>query len=267
VAQADVSFALGVPHTPWFPARVESLRRLIGSLYLFDDPEEVGPLHVVGPNLKIEGVRIFTDRAPYDVWSGQMWRWGVETGATHFLTLQDDAMVAPNFWPALRGMVEAAPDRVIGLESVHQLSLACPGRWYTTSEGLIGVGYVVPVPMLRSFLEWRSGSLCKGGIESVTEDTLICTWALVTGHRIWHPMPTIIDHDTEIPSTYGNDGHTHRRPLVTWRDIEPGESAAWWKPAREVPHAGQFYGGSVARVARRWVKGATDADWERWKAQ
>ena len=98
-----------------------------------------------------------------------------------------------------------------------------------TADGLVGVGYVVPVPILKVFLEWRATNLCKGAVESVTEDTLLCVFGVVTGRRFLHPTPTIIDHDTSIASTYGNDAHGHRRPVVTWRDRMPGLDAEWWR--------------------------------------
>jgi hypothetical protein len=251
MVQENVTFALAIPHTPWVPARVESHERLRRALAV---------------NVPSGGVvtRDFTDRAANYVWSEQMWKWAVETKATHFLQLQDDVLVAPNFWQALCAMVSAIPDKIVGLESVHPRSQSIPGHWYTTSEGLIGVGYVLPMTALRSFLKWRSSMLCKGAIESITEDTLLCLWALVTGQRVWHPVPTIIDHDIEIASTYGNDHHTHRRPLVTWKDAGAPETAEAWSP-RNVEHVGQFYGGTVARLARRWIIGATDEYWEEWK--
>jgi hypothetical protein len=246
VAETDVTISLAIPHTPWIPARVRSFSRLMG---------QIGTL----TSHDVE-YQIFREREPNWSWSGKMWQWGAESGATHFLSLQDDAIVAPNFWPVLRAMLAAVPDEIIGLESVHPASEQIKGSWYKTSDGLIGVGYVMPRYVLVKFLEWRSCCLCKGAIESITEDTLIDVFAVATGRKIWHPVPTIIDHDTEIASSYGNDHHSHRRPLVTWKERATDGD---WTPG-DVPHAGHFYAGNVARLARRWVIGATDEDWERW---
>jgi hypothetical protein len=62
-----------------------------------------------------------TDRAPNAVWSESMWTWGVTRNADWFLTLQDDASVAPNFWPILRAILEALPGgaEVLGLQVTH----------------------------------------------------------------------------------------------------------------------------------------------------
>jgi hypothetical protein len=255
-----ISFALGIPHTPWKPERVESYRRMMQVV-------SNAPLGVMAcDSAGYHYSRTFTDRAANWQWSETMWKWAAETNATHFLSLQDDVIPSPNFWPELRAMVEAYPDDVIGLESVHPECKSAGERrerMISTSDGLVGVGYVMPTPLLWSFLDWR-GLLIKGAVESVTEDSLLSTWCLATGSRILHPVPTIIDHDTDIASTYGNDHHTHRRPLVTWREITPGLTAEWWRWGK-VRHVGSFYGGRVAMLARRWVRGATDQDWERWR--
>jgi hypothetical protein len=246
-----ITFSLGIPHCPWKPERVLSLSRLVTQLGLRGGVTS----------------RLFTDRAPNWQWSSDMWRWAAESGASHFVSLQDDAIVSPRFWIELTAMVEVYPNAVIGLESVHPQcteALERGDRMITTSDGLIGVGYVVPVPKLRRFLEWR-GNLIKGAVESITEDTLLCVWCISTGERIYHPVPTIIDHDTDIPSTYDNDAHKHRRPLVTWRVCEPGTTADWWRKG-DVQHVGSFYDHGPARLARRWIRGATDEDWERWRA-
>jgi hypothetical protein len=255
-----ISFALGIPHTPWKVDRAKSYRRMM-------EVVSNAPLRTMAvDSAGYHYCRTFTDRAANWQWSGAMWRWAVEADASHFLSLQDDVIPSPNFWPELRSMVDAYPDQVIGLESVHP---ACKDahsrgdRMITTSDGLVGVGYVLPTYQLAQFLEWRA-SLIKGAVESITEDSLLCMWCVVTGRRVYHPVPTIIDHDVTLASTYGNDKHAHRQPLVTWRDCTPGTTATWWLDGAVV-HAGSFYGGRVAQLARRWVKGATDADWERWR--
>jgi hypothetical protein len=128
----EITIALGIPHTPWIEARVASGARLVADL---------------GLPIQDLDFRIFTDRAPNHVWSAQMWRWAAETDATYFLSLQDDAIVATYFWAHLREMVEAVPGAVICLEAVHPATraLADEGHaWYTTADGVVGVGYVVP---------------------------------------------------------------------------------------------------------------------------
>lgn len=269
----DISFAFGLPHTPWVPARVESFARLKDQLKFPRD----GDVHLLSPD-----ERVFSERASNNVWSLVMWTWAAEMNRTHFLTLQDDAIVAPDFWRALRALVAAHPDEIIGFEVVHPLTraLAEEGhRWFTTSDMLIGVGYVVPLPVLRDFLAWRKAALRPGATEALdaggkpvlTEDTLLALFCLATGRRLWHPIPTIIDHDTSLESTYGNDAHGARRPPVRW-DEGAGEAdlsdPEFWSaepPFGTVPHVGRFYEATPA-LAYAYVLDATPADYTRWRS-
>jgi hypothetical protein len=235
-----------VTHCPWRPERVESMARL---------RTQLGTQRGRGP------YREETERAPNAVWSELQWRWAAGTEARWCAFLQDDAMLAPNWWPALEAMLAAVPDRILGLESVHPatMTLARAGkRWCSTADGLIGVGYVLPRETLREFLTWRAG-LLKGAVEAITEDTLLDVFALSTGRRIWHPIPTIIDHDTSLDSTYGNDAHGFRRPLVKWSD---GDVCGWtsgdlerpefWAPDG-VTHLGRFYAGTHW-LCKQWTR-------------
>jgi hypothetical protein len=223
---ADViTFALAIPHTPWIPARTESFRRL----------------HDQIAALPVPAHRVFDDRAPNRVWSQQMWRWSVSTGATHLVQLQDDVIVSPNFWPALRAMVEAQPDRLIGLHANHPLSVVqfkAGRRWYRDAW-LTGPAYVFPTKLLASaFLPWCDEH--PRDVEVTNEDSLVCKWASETKTSVWHPVPTITDVDLGVPSTYGNDAHHEwsmfRTPAVTWRDapsLAALEDANYWRCVEE----------------------------------
>jgi len=257
--QIPQSFAVAIPHTPWVSERVESMQRLRKAVGQWVRAEEQD----------IE-YKEFTDRAPNRKWSETMWRWGAQSDATHFLTLQDDVIAAPNFWPALRAMLEAQPDKVICLETVHPAAqaLAIDGhRWMTTSDGLVGVGYVLPTALLREFLAWRGSALKEGALSAMTEDTLLALWCMSSGNRVWHPLPTIIDHDTSIPSTYANDEHPNRRPLVRWDTMPeaPLEHAQNWRQGPPAKHVGRLYEATPG-LARTWLKDVTETAVSWWIA-
>lgn len=259
---SNITISLAISHTPWVPARVESFGRLENRL-----AQSVGacPTWDFARAAGMTEKKSFTERAPNWSWSEDMWRWASETSATHCLFLQDDVIPAPNFWPAIHAMVEAHPDQIIGLESVHPggMSLARAGQHgYTTADGLIGVGYVEPRSVVVEKLKWRLFDLKRGAVENMTEDALINVFALCTGRRIWHPCPTIIQHDTSLESTYGNDAHSHREPCVTWRDgdvcdfaVADLEEPSFWGKSSG-PHLGRFYEMTI-ELARRWAKSWT----------
>ena len=243
------TIALAIPHTPWVPARVASMDRLRESLGIaeHDETEDDGCGGIEAlenglcawPEPARAGLchyREFTDRAPNTVWSEALWTWLLETGAEWCLQLQDDVMVAPCFWPALRAMIAALPQEaeVIGLTSVHpgSVEIARQGhRWFTTRGNLVGWAYMLTHDALSEFRIARD--LLPPAFRQMNEDMQIAEWAARSGRLVWHPVPTIVDHDTSIPSSYANDHHGHRRPQVTWRDFGEGSltDPSWWKPS------------------------------------
>jgi len=260
-----MTIALAIPHTPWRPERVDSLRRLESQLGTLMGPGLIEPSCSPwgGPG------RLFTERVPNWQWADNMWTWAESTGCDHFLQLQDDVIVDSQFWTHLSAMLEALPNEIIGLESVHQWSVMAyqaGHHWYTSTDCLIGVGYVLPRAMLSEFNLWRYKYLRRGATTgALNEDTMIAIFAMATGRPIWHPVPTIIDHDVSLPSTYGNDHHSHRRPLVTTvdRDSEPGAKAdRGWGDIINVRNTGRFYG-VTPWFCRKWVKRYELTDYER----
>lgn len=250
-----LTFCLFISHTPWVPARVESLKRLEAQLH----GSPLGPPEVV----------IWAERAPNHTWSEHMWLAATRENTTHCVFLQDDITVAPRFWEILTAMVAARPDEPICLESVHQTipliaETGTPGVY--TPDGMIGPGYVVPREWLAEAIQWKNtcldsmkrAALNKAPRAPFGEDTLLGFFAAWKGTQIFQPIPAIIDHGSES-STYGNDGHARRRPLVRWDnlDLSPEgpevlENPAYW--AQPAPHVGLFYP-STPGVMRDWIPG------------
>jgi hypothetical protein len=262
------AISLAISHTPWIPARVESMKALRGML---------GITAMAMHRAILDGYREFTDRVANPVWSEAMWRWAAQTASQWCLFLQDDTRVAPRFWAILEALLGALPEDadVVGLQFTHPAaqSMAEEGvRLCTTTDALIGVAYVVRRRALREFLAWRATQLNPGwnipGPRFLSEDTMLGLWCAVTGRKIYHPIPTPIDHDTSIASTYGNDEHHYRRPGVTWEHVgtQPIEMAEWWKlGSMTIPHLGRFYPTSP-EMARGHVKGFTLEAYARLKA-
>lgn len=244
------TFSLAISHTPWVPDRVESMQRLRRGLGL-------GGEGATGQDVPgLVAYREFTERCPNWVWSGDMWRWAAETTATHCIFLQDDDLVAPNFWRALSAMLQAVPDQIVCLYNGHPgtMTLAREGaRWYTTADGLVGQAYVLPRTLLEEFLLWRHYEIRALSLGNIDEDTLLDVWAVHQARRVWHPVVTLYDHDLSLASNYSNDHHEYRGPTVTWKDedvlgfsVADMEQASWWsgKSGGEQPsppHLGRFY--------------------------
>jgi hypothetical protein len=237
------SIALGIPHCGWDEQRVTLVRALLADLGGDESPSQAMLFSEPGP-------------AHCSVWSQKMWAWWEESGCDYCLTIQDDARVAPNFWPLLRAMLTSVPDQLIGLQAIHPAgkALAEVGkhRWYTTRDMLAGVSYVMPRNLVLSFNRWRATCLRPGSERRLNEDNLVALFAVDAGLRIWHPLPTLVDHhDPGVPirSNYGHGGHGNRNATWTWIDEAPSVEPSWWKP-EGVPHLGRFYQQSPQWLAR-----------------
>lgn len=250
-------FALAIPHTPWVPARVESMARLVNTLR--DDLPR-----------SLKGTRkVFDEKNANWEWSEKLWKWATEQDGpqfrcTHLVQLQDDVIPHGRFFELLEGMIAEVPNEVVCLETIHPAAPALASQgipWMTTNDAMVGVGYVVPLDVLRDFLKWRETELRPGAIQAINEDTLLAVFCVATGRRIFSPIPTIIDHDVSIASTYGNDAHTLRRPLV--RANEKAHAQVWnLEQGGKVPHFGNLWP-ATARLALRFVKSFTRADYDR----
>ena len=274
-----IRIALAIPTTAsWAPGRAESLARLKQDLGITGVEKSCTIVNsrAIGSDRRVEYLE-FDNRMPRDQWSAVIWGFGVEMGyepgATHFLQLQDDMRVAPDglFWHALHAMIEAHPEQILNLQSVHQAAQALAAEGvcgYTTIEGMPGPAYCLPIPLLREFLEWRRTSLKDGALQAITEDTLLGIFAMVTHHRIWAPVPTIVDHPGEVESTYGNDKAERQRPLVRWDLMgEASEKLTYpdyWRG--DTRHLGRLYAFSIPALARKFVKGYSEEDERRDKA-
>lgn len=260
---SGITIALAIPSAAdWMPDRAASLVRLHEGLGIVGFRKDGSP--ATRDPWPVTHYREFRDREPNGEWSRKLWTWGLETGADFLLQIQDDVIVTPRFWDHLSAMLAAVPRQIIGLETVHDRSkqLHASGvRWCTTADGLVGVAYVLPRQVLDTFLRWSASGLVEGW--QADEDMLIDCFALATGQRIWHPLPTIIDHDVSLVSNYGHENHTHRRPPVTLVGHPDGWQPHDWTP-NGTPHLGLFYEHTPA-LCRRIVKGFGEAEY--WRAK
>ena len=210
-----MKLALGIPHAPWIEGRLESFARLAELLDLFTLPHD-----------RFEWTQ-FSDKESNRSWARKLWMWAASTDAEWILQLQDDVIVPPFFWPALRAMLANFPHDCIGLEAAHPAGplLAQQGhRWYRTRAWVVGVGWVLRRTVVEELLKWD-------GPAELNEDDYLGAFLNHTGRDAYHPIPTIIDHDTSVPSAYMNDGHQLRRPSVLWHNYPEAAltSPDFWK--------------------------------------
>jgi FkbM family methyltransferase len=116
-------------------------------------------------------------------------------------------------------------------------------RYLVDGHGVVGWGYA----LFHHQLEWlhrteRMLSFDHRSPHSHDECAPDCpywhedSWATKLFHenayQVWHPIPSILDHDTSIPSAYAHENHKTRRAPVTWwaYDSEQLTSPSFWRP-------------------------------------
>lgn len=236
-----VDVALGIIHGAHGPGRPEALKRLRSQL-------EPLPSWVASFRVHDERERSRDPVSGYG-WAPRSWEWAVSTGASFSLILQDDTLASPRFWDVLQAMLQVLPRRaVLGLGTVSpdQVEWRARGkRWLTDGHGILGwgVGMWREEQKLVSDVErllprdHRSphGDECRPDATKCDgwhEDVWLTTVFAAHGRPIWHPIPSILDHDLSVPSTNNNERHKTRRPSVLWDDFDLAElsSPDFWKP-------------------------------------
>ena len=260
----SLRIALAVPCAAFIPERAASLARLERELF--------GPLTASGLGEPIEvRYKAFTDKERWHPtsakhpdgegpgWFLRMLQWGEAQDADFFITLQDDVTVAPNFWSALVAIIEAW--KPVG-GSYHALSLvsnhsqareqARQGRRSYFTNAIVGWAWGLPKRVLQEFLLWYDtdpvAAYRKSGFgigrwlashPGGSEDNMLAEWLTeVVRVPIRHPLPTIVDQEFMRSTFEGNDLHSHRRSVVTWRDYSSRDMAepSWWRGyAAELP--------------------------------
>jgi hypothetical protein len=214
------TFSLAILHAAHNPKRVLALRSMLLDL----QPGAVGVPY-----------RCFDERAEdrWDRWQHtlhpKIWGWALETPATHHVFMTDDLAIAPKFWPVLRAMVGAHPDAIIGLLSNHPAGPKLHARgahWYRCNSWVVGPAYVIPRAHLAAFLPWYQAWIGTVDGTQYGDDSSLNMWISSHGPReSWHPLPTIIEHRSDLESTW-QSGDCFSRERVSWR-------CERWAPLRE----------------------------------
>ena len=215
-----ITACLGIIHAAHLPERRRSMNRLRSTLWPL--PEWVTHYR---EHHEHEDPRSYHARS---------WRWAVATGADFSLVLNDDAIPAPFFWDALAAILDSFPARtVLGLACVDP----CQREWADRGERYFHIGQTSVgwgVGLWRQELQilidelWKlppdhrsphSHDACPPDCALWHEDAWANEVFRAHDREVWHPIPSILDHDTSLPSTYASDHHKTRRPAVLWNEL------------------------------------------------
>lgn len=199
---------------------------------------------------------------------------GIGSDATHWLILQDDAVVCRDLIAGIEAAVAISGPRVVGLYvgntrpqtgRVERLIasvrangsswLKAPGPWW-------GVGIVIPVPYLPDLVDRFASSTEEN------YDRRIEKWVERTGVGCWYTVPSLVDHrhGEENPSLVAGRGADGRRARYFIGTDKSALSIDWTR----APFNGELWRnlrtGQTRNVrsdsmhARRFGR---SADWER----
>jgi hypothetical protein len=193
---------IGIAHSSWAEGRADGLARLLAQL----EPQGVKP-----------HIQVSTEREHANQWALRLWRWAAEQDAPAML-LNDDVSVSPELVIAVDRMTDALPDELISLHCQLPVatSLAEAGVPYLRTYWLSGPGYVIPRGAAGPMVAYAE-TIPKRLKDLYNEDGYGQLWAWSMRRPIFHCLPALVQHDTDIPSTLGYDKHTLRVATADWR--------------------------------------------------
>ncbi len=228
---------IGIPHAAHAPERRPGLERILAQLKAEGAPE---------PYVTTAW------RRPQD-FGPDLWQTGIASGAEHCVYLSDDALLCEDFVQVVKNVVSVKPTEIIAIFSNHAGASWAKNagyRWYTTPDGLAGVGSILPRELLVELMAWREEALSREAKDRIPDDTQIDIFAMATGRLIHTPLPSLVDHDDSLPSLLGNGGDG-KGPEHTRTSVAPPEPGManinWNQPAI---HLGRQYTGNHWKLLR-----------------
>jgi hypothetical protein len=198
------------------------------------DARRVAPLHALLSDLGHDAiVHSSTVKEHASVWATRLWRAAAgDLKATHTAFLNDDVRACRDFVAACEAITSAIPDEVVALHvTAPEASSVAP---WLRSYWLTGPGYIIPRSLIPSLLEFVESWATFA--RTVNEDNLIMQWAWSRRAPIWHAVPALVRHDTNVPSTLGYDTHKLRQAQVTWAERNADiTDPAYWAVRAEPP--------------------------------
>lgn len=156
-------------------------------------------------------------------------RTGINKGDWH-VVLQDDAVLTPNFYENLQGIIKAVPTKtIVSLYTgkvrpfadrvTEAVNKAPDGSWLTHFMLLWGVGIFMPSDHIERVLEF----LDDPRYVDTPYDTRIGIAFQRNRLAIYYAIPSLVDHDDSIPSLLEHGGteapriaHRLANGLVGW---------------------------------------------------
>lgn len=133
---------------------------------------------------------------------------GVDNGDWH-VVIQDDAILTANFYENIESCIKALPvktlfslytgtSRPLGNRVKAAVDKAEDGTWLRHHQLFWGVGIVIPTSHIEPMLEFVED------IEGLQYDNRIGEFYCRNGLPVYYCIPSLVDHDDDLPSTLGH---------------------------------------------------------------
>lgn len=205
-----------VMHCPPIPGRPEAFRTLWHQLG--GDYDRGYPLHGLCNGIPWTA-RVVRDNDRRGAWhtARACWDEAVSSGVDFAIVLNDDAWLPRGFaYAALRALQRAhhrAPGAPVCFYTAHPRAPEAMGAdcsFYSTPDGLVGVGCGMHRDAIVDFLSWHDRSF----LGEHTDDGRVNLWAMATKRRVLTTLPSLVGHQLPEESTVGNAGDPYRTPNV-----------------------------------------------------
>ena len=152
-------------------------------------------------------------------WAPPIWAWASQQGCPVAI-LNDDVRLVPRFGDVLAAMLAAVPGEILSLhaQGPEVSKMADRGHRWVRMCSYTGPGVVLPVGIPAALLKARGG---HGAISSQqNDDVFASTWMQKYGKPAYLPLPAIVHHRVDLPSTFPtHDAAPHRQSSVDWKQF------------------------------------------------
>lgn len=123
------------------------------------------------------------------------WEWGVASGSTHHLVLEEDTLAAPDFLAGARLALEHSSGAPVSFFYTRKRGLVTAkeagSSWLRTRSNVFGQAICLPTDMARDFLDWDKRVL--SGLDLFT-DARVSLYLYHLGIPFWVTVPSLIQH-------------------------------------------------------------------------
>lgn len=156
---------------------------------------------------KVKLVDVIEDGEGRGCWhtAKRAWLSGIESGASHILVVNDDALLCKDFCKLLPELIRARPSSLISLFAMRQTveRFALPAftqgkRWIDTNIWCNGLAMIMPRELARKAIEWIDANLYENEANDEIGFQLYMT---LHGPPIAICNPSLVQHDPSMIST------------------------------------------------------------------